>query len=131
MKVRTARDSRRSAGVSPAVGGASRSRSEQALTSEEIETEGEAHDGAGRMPAPQRARRPRYILRIPSHFHVARAIRGSRLFSQAEFVILKSHKLQLEKENLSNASVSISNVATGLPRHPENGGVKPPLRYRD
>jgi hypothetical protein len=31
----------------------------------------------------------------------------------------------------SNASVSISKVAAGLSRHPENGGVKPPLRYRD
>jgi hypothetical protein len=35
------------------------------------------------------------------------------------------------KQGICNASVSISNVAARLPRHPENGGVKPPLRYRD
>jgi hypothetical protein len=63
MKVRSVGGSRRSAGVSPAVAGASRSRSEEVLTSweeKQIETEGEVHEGAGRMPAPQRARRLRY-----------------------------------------------------------------------
>jgi hypothetical protein len=64
MKVRTAGDCRRSAGVSPAVAGASSSRTSQLLTAQkkrQIEAEGEAQQGAGRMPAPQRARRPRYI----------------------------------------------------------------------
>jgi hypothetical protein len=65
-KVRAAGDRRRSAGVPPAVAGESRSRTSQVLTAQEerqIEAEGEAQQGAGRMPAPQRARRPRYILR--------------------------------------------------------------------
>ena len=52
-----------SAGVSPAVAGASRT--QQVLTSpsekRSIETEDELQEGAGRMPTPQRARRPRYV----------------------------------------------------------------------
>jgi hypothetical protein len=63
MKVRTAVDSKRSAGslprpvvVTPGVVGASHSRTKQALTSEQkrrIETEAEVHEGPGRMPVPQ------------------------------------------------------------------------------
>ena len=52
-----------SAGVSPAVAGASRSRMQEAqpaLEKRSIATPDEAQEGAGRMPAPQRARRPRY-----------------------------------------------------------------------
>jgi hypothetical protein len=37
----------------------------------QIETEGEVHEGAGRVPARQRARRPRYIRWVGFHFHVA------------------------------------------------------------
>jgi hypothetical protein len=60
-----------SAGVSPAVAGASRARMQEAqpaLEERSIATPSEAQEGAGRacpersegMPAPQRARRPRY-----------------------------------------------------------------------
>ena len=38
----------------------------------QIETEGEVYEGAGRMPAPQRAGRPRYIACMGFHFHVVR-----------------------------------------------------------
>ena len=37
----------------------------------QIETEGEVYEGAGRMPAPQRARRPRYIGWMGFYIHVA------------------------------------------------------------
>jgi len=38
----------------------------------QIENEGEVYECAGRMPAPQPARRPRYIGWTGFHFHVAR-----------------------------------------------------------
>jgi hypothetical protein len=58
-----------SAGVSPAVAGASRSRTPEVLTSpldkESMEAEGARQEGAGTMPTPQRARRPRYVPSAP------------------------------------------------------------------
>jgi len=68
-----------STGVSPAVAAASRSGAKQAFMSRErvrIETDGGVHEGAGRMPAPQRAGRPRYIRWIGSPFHVAHSAIG-------------------------------------------------------
>jgi hypothetical protein len=47
------------------------------LEKKSIETENELEEGAGRMPAPQRARRPRYVPRyvrgIGFHFYLAHA----------------------------------------------------------
>jgi hypothetical protein len=40
------------------------------LEKKSIETEDEVQEGAGRMPAPQRARRPRYERRIGFYFYV-------------------------------------------------------------
>ena len=54
-----------SAGVSPAVAGASRSRRREVFfytwKHRSIEGQEEAQEGAGKMPVPQRARRPRYL----------------------------------------------------------------------
>jgi len=65
-----------SAGVSPAVAGASRSRmqeAQRAFQKRSVAILDEAQEGAGRMPTPQRAGRPRYIRRIGPHSHVAPA----------------------------------------------------------